>query len=286
MVEICLVYDKIRFEEKALNDKISQKGHKASLVDGKNLVFDTEFDLDTDQFGDIVLQRQVSHFRGLFVTFCLESYGINVVNSFRVSEICGNKLITSSILAKNKVPTPKTRFAFSSESAMEEMENFGYPIVIKPIVGSWGRGVYQIANRQMARMLVENREENQGMFSKIYYIQKEVKRPSRDIRCIVVGNRVIASVYRYSADKEWRTNVAIGGRTEEADLTKELEDTVLKAASAVGGGILGVDLMEDVKEGLVVHEINNTVEFRGAASVCKSDIPGSMADYLISLSKK
>ena len=104
MVEICLVYDKIRFEERALNDKISQKGHKLRLVDGKNLVFDTEFDLDTDQFGDLVLQRQVSHFRGLFVTFCLESYGINVVNSFRVSEICGNKLITSTILAKNKVP--------------------------------------------------------------------------------------------------------------------------------------------------------------------------------------
>ena len=113
-------------------------------MDGKNLVFDTEFDLDTDQFGDIVLQRQISHYRGLYVTFCLESYGINVVNSFSVSEICGNKLITSTILAKNKVPTPKTSFAFSSESAMEEMENFGYPLVVKPIVGSWGRGVYQI----------------------------------------------------------------------------------------------------------------------------------------------
>ena len=286
MVDICIVYDKIRFEEKALNYKISEKGHKPSLVDGKNLVFSTEFDSDADKFGDVVLQRQISHFRGLFVTFCLENSGINVVNSYRVSEICGNKLITSSILAKSNVPTPKTRFVFSSETAIDEMENFGYPLVIKPIIGSWGRGIYQITNRQMARMLVENRDENQGMFSKIYYIQKEVKRPSRDIRCIVAGNRVVASVYRYSADKEWRTNVAMGGRTEEANLTKQLEDTVLKAAESVGGGILGVDLMEDEEEGLVVHEINNTVEFRGAASVCKSDIPGSMVDYLISLSKK
>lgn len=286
MNTICIIYDKLRFEEKKIYSKVKEKGLDATLVDGKLLTFDTESSKQNLSFGDIILQRVISHNRGLHLTYCMEHIGLSVVNTFNVSEICGNKLITSMVLKKNNVPTPKTTFAFSTESARECMKNLGYPLVVKPIMGSWGRGVYQIKDQSMAEMLLDSRQDNDNSFSRIYYFQELVDRPSRDIRCIVIGDQIVASVYRYSSENEWRTNVAVGGRTEEAPMTAELQEIVLKASSAVGGGILGVDLMEDKQRGYLVHELNNTVEFRGASTVCKSDIAGAITDYLVKLSTK
>jgi [lysine-biosynthesis-protein LysW]--L-2-aminoadipate ligase len=286
LIKICIIYDKLRFEEKKLYKDIQQKGFDATLVDGKSLIFDTESSKSDSRFGDIVLQRVISYNRGLHLTYCLEQIDLPVVNSFSVSEICGNKLITSLILKKNNVPTPKTTFAFSTESARECMKKLGYPLVVKPIIGSWGRGVYQIKDQSMAEMMLDSRQENENLFSRIYYLQELIDRPSRDIRCIVIGDQVVASVFRYSSENEWRTNVAVGGRTEVAPLTSELNEIVLKASNAVGGGILGVDLMEDKERGYLVHEVNNTVEFRGASAVCKSDIAGAMTDYLVKMSSK
>jgi len=283
---ICIIYDKLRFEEKKIYSKVKEKGLNATLVDGKLITFDTESSKQNLSFGDIILQRVISHNRGLHLNYCLEQIGFSVVNTFNVSEICGNKLITSMVLKKNNEPTPKTTFAFSTESARECMKNLGYPLVVKPIIGSWGRGVYQIKDQSMAEMLLDSRQDNDNSFSRIYYFQELVDRPSRDIRCIVIGDQIVASVYRYSSENEWRTNVAVGGRTEEAPLTAELREIVLKASSAVGGGILGVDLMEDKQRGYLVHELNNTVEFRGASTVCKSDIAGAITDYLVKLSTK
>lgn len=286
MVRICIIYDKLRFEEKKIYNDIQQKGFDATLIDGKSLIFDTESSKSDSRFGDIILQRVISYNRGLHLTYCLEQIGLPVVNSFSVSEICGNKLITSLILKKNNVPTPKTTFAFSTESARECMKKLGYPLVVKPIIGSWGRGIYQIKDQSMADMMLDSRQENDNSFSRIYYFQELIDRPSRDIRCIVIGDQIVASVFRYSSENEWRTNVAVGGRTEMAPLTSELKEIVLKASNAIGGGILGVDLMEDKERGYLVHEVNNTVEFRGASAVCKSDIAGAMTDYLVKMSSK
>ncbi len=286
MNTICIVYDKLRFEEKKIYSKVKEKGLEATLVDGKLLTFDTESSKQNLSLGDIILQRVISHHRGLHLTYCLEQIGFPVVNTFNVSEICGNKLITSLVLKKNNVPTPKTTFAFSSESARECMKNLGYPLVVKPIIGSWGRGIYQIKDQAMAEMLLDSRQDNDNSFSRIYYFQELVDRPSRDIRCIVIGDQIVASVFRYSSENEWRTNVAVGGRTEEAPMTTELQEIVLKASGAIGGGILGVDLMEDKQKGYLVHEVNNTVEFRGASTVCKSDIAGAITDYLVKISTK
>lgn len=286
MVRICIIYDKLRFEEKKIYNDIQQKGFDATLIDGKSLIFDTESSKSDSRFGDIIFQRVISYNRGLHLTYCLEQIGLPVVNSFSVSEICGNKLITSLILKKNNVPTPKTTFAFSTESARECMKKLGFPLVVKPVIGSWGRGVYQIKDQSMADMMLDSRQENDNSFSRIYYFQELIDRPSRDIRCIVIGDQIVASVFRYSSENEWRTNVAVGGRTEMAPLTSELKEIVLKASNAVGGGILGVDLMEDKERGYLVHEVNNTVEFRGASAVCKSDIAGAMTDYLVKMSSK
>jgi [lysine-biosynthesis-protein LysW]---L-2-aminoadipate ligase len=281
MVKLCIIYDKVRFEEKELYDKARMRGLKTQIIDAKSINIGTNSKKNDLELGDIVLQRSISHYRGLYLTACLEFLGFLVINSFKVGEICGNKLLTSIMLAKQNIPTPTTHFAFSSESLLNLINKTGFPLVVKPIVGSWGRGVFALRDNEAANMIVELREEDDNPLSRIYYIQEMVKRPPRDLRCIVVGDRVVAAVYRYSANKEWRTNIARGGRTEEASITKELEDITLKAARVVGGGVLGVDLMEDDTRGLLVHEINNTVEFHGASKVAKTDIASAIIDYSI-----
>jgi [lysine-biosynthesis-protein LysW]---L-2-aminoadipate ligase len=286
MVELSIIYDKVRFEEKVLYEKAQSKGIKAQIVDAKTVTISTDSKKKDFAFGDVIMQRSVSHYRGLYFTACLEHLGFNVINKFKVAETCGNKLITSLALSENNVPTPRTQFAFSGESALETIHKTGFPLVLKPIVGSWGRGVFPLRDEETAGMVVEMREEDDSPFARIYYVQEMIDRPPRDIRCIVVGNKVVTAIYRYSAEREWRTNVARGGKAELAPITKELEDLALKAAKAVGGGILGVDMMEDKKHGLIVHEVNNTVEFHGAASVSKADIPGAMIDYAVRIAKK
>ncbi|HEU0144257.1 MAG TPA: lysine biosynthesis protein LysX [Nitrososphaera sp.] len=286
VVEVSILCDKVRFEEKALYEKTQSMGIKSKIVDAKTLTIGTCSKAKDFQLGDVILQRSVSYYRGLYLTACLEFLGFKVINRFEVGQVCGNKLITSIRLAENKIPTPKTQFAFSAESGLETIKNKGFPVVLKPIVGSWGRGIYPLRDLETASMIIEMREEDDSPLSRIYYIQEMVDRPSRDIRCIVIGDQVLTAIYRYSSQSEWRTNVALGGKVELASITKEMEDLALSAARAVGGGILGVDMMEDKNRGLVVHEINNTVEFRGAASVSKADIPNQMINYAINIARK
>ena len=286
MVEVSIICDKVRFEEKALYEKTQKKGIKSKIVDAKTIIIGTHSKKKDFLLGDVLLQRSVSYYRGLYLTASLEYLGFKVINRFEVGQTCGNKLITSIKLAENKIPSPKTQFAFSAESGLECIKNNGFPLVLKPIVGSWGRGIYPLRDLETASMIIEMREEDDSPLSRIYYIQEMVDRPPRDIRCIVVGDQAVTAIYRYSSQSEWRTNVARGGKVELAPITKEIEDLALRAAKAVGGGILGVDMMEDKDHGLVVHEVNNTVEFRGAASVSNVDIPSEMIDYAVKLARK
>ena len=284
MVKLDILFDKLRFEEKALYNTAIKKGIDVKLVDSRNILIDTD-DLDSNDFGfgDILLQRSISHFRGQFLTYCLELCGYNVINSSRIGEICGNKLLTSMILKKNDIPTPKSYFSFNSDSAFNFMNTVDLkqnPLVFKPVIGSWGRGVFPVRNKEIGKIIVEMRQESTSPFSSIFYFQELIQRPPRDIRCIVVGEKLIAAVYRYSSDDEWRTNVAKGGKAEFLKITSELEELALKAARAVGTGVLGIDMMEDQKRGLVVHEINNTVEFRGASLATGIDIADMIIEYV------
>jgi len=290
MVKLDILFDKLRFEEKALYNTAVKKGIDVRLVDSRNIIIDTD-DLDSNEFefGDVLLQRSISHFRGQFLTYCLELCGYNVINSSRIGEICGNKLLTSMILKKNDIPTPKSYFSFNSDSAFNFISTIDLeqnPLVFKPVIGSWGRGVFPVRNKEIGKIIVEMRQESTSPFSSIFYFQELIHRPPRDIRCIVVGEKLIAAVYRYSSDDEWRTNVAKGGKAELIEVTSELEELALKAARAVGAGVLGIDMMEDEKRGLVVHEINNTVEFRGASLATGIDIADMIIEYVKDCAKK
>lgn len=287
MTTLGLIYDRLRWEEKALAKSADARGLNVNRVDAKNISLDSDWSSsDTrKKFGDVILQRCVSYFRGLHSTAFFESKGLNVINSIDVSLTCGNKLLTTLKLEKSNVPTPRTLFSFTAESALDSLETIGYPAVLKPVIGSWGRMVVKLNDKETAKAIIEMRSKIEGPLNQIFYIQEMVKRPPRDIRTIVAGNKIIIAIYRYQPEGEWRTNMAIGGKGEICKVTKELEDVVLRAAESVGGGLLGVDAMESDK-GILVHEINNTVEFKGAASVCGVDIADEIISYVLNHEKR
>ena len=285
MSEFSIIFDRLRSEEKMLEKQAVELGHIVKLVDAKTTQFNTDNNKSDYNLGEVVLQRCISYFRGLHFTACLEFLDVHVVNKFDVARTCGNKLFLSLLMKKKGVPTPKTYFSFSSDAALENIEKVGYPLVIKPVIGSWGRGVMPIKDKDTVDAIFEIRDLTDGTHDRIYYLQELIKRPPRDIRVITVGDQAIAAMYRKSSGG-FKTNIALGADPEICPITNELEDVCAKASKAVGGGILGVDLMEDEEKGLLVHEVNNTVEFKGLAKVAKRNIPKEMIEFALNFARK
>ncbi len=285
MSKICIVFDRIRTEEKMLEKEASNLGHNAVMLDAKTTQVNTDSKRNDFDFGDVVLERCVSYFRGLHFTASLEFMDVPVLNKFQVANQCGNKMFMTLLLKKYNVPTPKTYFSFSSESASENIEKVGYPLVIKPIIGSWGRGVMQLKDKDTADALFEIRDITDSPHDRIFYLQELIKRPPRDIRVITIGDEPIAAMYRKSSGG-FKTNIALGADPELCEITKEIEDISTKASKAMGGGILGIDIMEDEKRGFVVHEVNNTVEFKGLSRVSRRNIPKEMIEFALNYVRK
>jgi [lysine-biosynthesis-protein LysW]---L-2-aminoadipate ligase len=274
----------IRWEEKAIAQAAEKRGIKANLVDLK----ETEISLtgggaNPKVAEGLVLQRCVSHYRNLYSTAALEAAGHTVVNSFRTAWNSSDKLLCTIALKRAGIPTPETHAAFSEEGVMRALGKLGYPAVLKPAVGSWGRLAALLKDEDFARAILEDREYMHPSYQ-IYYLQEYVKRPPRDIRTFVIGGRTVAAIYRTSAG-DWRTNTARGGKAEPCKITKEIDDISVKAAKAVDGHFVGVDLMES-KEGLVCHEVNSTTEFKNSVPATGIDIPGLAVEYLSALEKR
>ena len=285
MSKICIVFDRLRAEEKMLQKEASELGHDAVMLDAKITQVNTDSKKEDYNFGDVVLERCVSYFRGLHFTASLEFLDISVLNKFDVASICGNKMFMTLLLKKNNIPTPKTYFSFSSESAAENMEKVGFPLVIKPVIGSWGRGVMPLKDKDTMEAIFEIRDITDSPHDRIYYLQELIKRPPRDIRVITIGDEPIAAMYRKSSGG-FKTNIALGAEPELCEITKEMEDMSAKASKAMGGGILGIDMMEDDENGLVVHEVNNTVEFKGLSRVAHRNIPKEMVKFALDYIRK
>ena len=267
-----MVYDQLRPEERMLLQSAEKLGVDLTPLSASELTVEVSSREKPSEIGDAVLQRCVSYFRNLHLTAALEAKGIPVVNSFNSTLTCGNKLFVTLALMKAGVPTPKTYVAFTTKGGLKALEQLGYPAMLKPVVGSWGRMVAPLKDADSAKALFEDREYMYPIYQ-VLYIQEMVKRPPRDIRCFVVGDEAIAAIYRYAPLGEWRTNTARGGRAENCPITSEIEELALKAAKAIGDGVYGVDMMES-GNGLVVHEVNHTVEFRNSVPVTGVDIPG------------
>lgn len=281
-----MVYDLVRLEEKAIIQAAKKRNDvELKSYDSKDLYFDlSDLTRPEEIFGQVVLQRCASYFRNLHLTAVLEGKGLKVLNDLNSALITGNKLFMTISLVKSGVPTPHTRVAFTREAALKALDEVGYPAILKPPVGSWGRLVALLNDRDAATSVIEDREEMFPLYH-TYYIQEKVNRPPRDIRAVVIGDRTVAAIYRISTTDDWRTNTARGGKSENLKITNELDELCVKASKPFGRGVYGVDLMES-ENGLLVHEVNNTTEFKNVMSQSGVDIPSLIVQFMIDCVKK
>ena len=284
MVTIGLVYDQLRPDERMIIDAAKKGNISLTLFDTNQMTFEVTGVHEGVGTADVLLQRCISYFRSVHATAALESYGKIVVNSHKAATTCGNKLLASIKLVQAKIPTPRTFLAFTEESALQALQELGYPAVMKPIVGSWGRLVAQVKDPDTARSIIESREYMHPV-QQLYYLQEKVKRPDRDIRCYVIGDQAVAAIYRHAPPDDWRTNTARGGIAENCPINDELAELSIRAAHAMGGGAFGVDLME-TESGLVVHEVNHTTEFKNTVRVTQIDIPLLLLNYAAEQAKR
>ncbi|MGQ9585348.1 MAG: lysine biosynthesis protein LysX [Anaerolineae bacterium] len=276
-MRIGIFFSRLRVEEKAITQALQDRGAWVERLDVRQWAF-LVGGADAEGY-DGFLIRCISHTQALYAARLAETWGKPVVNSANVIQTCGDKLLTSVALAEAGLPIPETRVAFSPEAALQAIEEMGYPVVLKPMHGSWGRLLARVNDRDAAEALLEHKATLGGTPHSAFYIQEHVAKPGRDIRVLVAGQEVIAAIYRRSS--HWITNTALGGEAAPCSLTPELTDISLRAAQAVGGGILAVDLLETADGRLLVNEVNHTPEFHGAMQVAEADIAGEMADYLL-----
>jgi [lysine-biosynthesis-protein LysW]--L-2-aminoadipate ligase len=275
-MRVGILYSRPRVEEKLILQALERRGIQYELINDDQLILDMECPgLDYD----VVLERCISHARATAALRILNDGGIKTVNTYQVAATCGSKLETTSALMRRGIPSPRTLVAFTPESALEAIERIGYPVVLKPAVGSWGRLLCKVNDREAAEAVLEHKKVLGSYHHSIFYIQEYVDKPQRDIRSFVVGDETICAIYRYS--DHWITNTARGGRAENCPVTPQIDRLSLAGAEAVGGGIVAVDILETGDGRMLVNEVNYTMEFRNSIKPTGVDIPAKIVDYLV-----
>jgi [lysine-biosynthesis-protein LysW]--L-2-aminoadipate ligase len=280
-MKIAILLSRVRVEEKLLLQAFEKRGLPVDVIDDREVIFD----LHQNSWGqyDVVVERCVTQSRALYALRILNDWGVKTVNHFEVVRICGNKLETSSALVREGVPSPRCKIAFDSESALAAIEEMGYPVILKPAVGSWGRLLAKVNDREAAEAILEHKETLGHYEHSIFYIQEFIAKPARDIRSFVVGDETIAAIYRYS--QHWITNTARGAKAENCPVTPEINELSLASARTVGGGVVAVDILETQDGRLVVNEVNHTMEFRNSIDTTGVNIPDRVIDYVLKVGR-
>jgi [lysine-biosynthesis-protein LysW]--L-2-aminoadipate ligase len=279
-MRLAILTSRIRVEEKLLVDALNRRGVDFDMIDDGELLFDLAQPDERWRGYDAVLCRSVSQSRGLATLHVLEHWGVRTYNTAAVTALCNDKLLTTLALLRAGIPTPRTLLAFDARTTVRAIETLGYPAVLKPTNGSWGRLLARVNDRDAAEAIIEHQETLGSYQHHIHYVQEHIAKPQRDIRAFVVGERTICAIYRDS--QHWVTNTARGAVASNCPVTPELDSLCVRAAQAVGGGILAVDVLEDPQLGLLVNEINATMEFRNSIAPTGVDIPAAMLDYILS----
>ncbi|MFY1636536.1 lysine biosynthesis protein LysX [Solwaraspora sp. WMMB335] len=275
---IAVLASRVGVDEKQLFDALDRRAVAFDHIDTRKLWFGVG---ERDNAGDLVLNREIGQVRAAYAARALTAAGAHVVNSADATELCGDKWRTTMALWAAGIPTPRTALGLTPKAALAALDEIGYPALIKPLVGSWGRLVTKLADRANAEGVLEYVAALPGPQSHLGYVQEFVDKPGRDIRVIVVGGEPLGAVYR--TGELWRTNVALGARTEPCEVTPEIDKLSIDAAAAVGADIAGVDLIEDRDGRLLVLEVNHRVEFTGfqAALAGRVDVADRIVEHLL-----
>lgn len=276
----------IRAEEKLLITAFQARGIEPDIILDRDVNVDLTAGVNQlapsgipwGEYG-IVLERCVSTSRGMYLQAILNAWGIPTINSYATASVCADKLLTTLALMRAGVPQVAARVAFEHESAIAAIEQIGYPAVLKPVTGSWGRLLARVNDHDSAEAIIEHRQTLGSYQHHVFYVQPYVNKPGRDIRAFVVGDETICAIYRTSP--HWITNTARGGHASNCPVTPQLHELCQRAAAAVGGGVLALDLFEDPERGLILNEINHTMEFRNSSAPTGVDIAARVVDYAL-----
>lgn len=277
---IAVIHGPLRAEERLLFAELDRRGISCDRIDDRSITLNVT---GSPWPYDAVIGRSVSQGRTLHTLAVLEAWGIPTLNRSEVVAVCNDKLRSSAAAAGAGLPQPELRVAFTPESALEAIEELGYPVVLKPAVGSWGRLLSKVNGRATAEALLNHKQALGSFHHGTYYIQEWIEKDGRDIRAFVVGDETICAISRSSP--HWITNTARGGQAANCPVTPEMNDLCVRAAHAVGGGVLAVDLFEDPHRGLLVNEINATMEFRNSIHTTGVNIPGRIIDHLLDMAR-
>jgi [lysine-biosynthesis-protein LysW]--L-2-aminoadipate ligase len=277
---LAIFHSTIRAEEKLILQAALSRNVRVKLVDIREEILDPlSFRADFE----VALTRSVSTLKGDYAAAFLENQGLRVVNSLQVARNCEDKFQTSLLLAAAGIPCPRFALVFSPAQALLAVEAMGgFPVVLKPPQGSWGRLLAKVNDPDALEALLEHKDVLGSPPHKAFYIQEFVKKPGRDIRAFVVAGQAICAIYRESP--HWITNTARGGAARRCPLTDEIEEICRRASEAIGGGLLAVDLFE-TGQGLQVNEVNHTMEFRNSEEPTGVSISGAIVDYCLNLMK-
>ena len=268
-----MLHSRIRIEEKHLLAALRRRGVEVRVIDIRRLTFSDRKPMKPDYA--FVLMRCMSHSYAEHTSRWFEHHGVRTLSSSETIRVCGDKTLMSLALQSAGVPHPRTAVALSAQAALSACEKIGYPVVSKPPIGSWGRQVSRMNDRDAAEAVMEHREAAGGG---PFYLQAYLPQRSGDVRALVVGDETICAVRRNSA--HWICNTARGATTTRLAVSEEIDRLAQAAARAVGGEIVAVDLLE-TEDGYVVNEVNHTPEFHGAMEAADIDIAGRMADYVL-----
>lgn len=271
-----MLASRVRFEERRILEYLEASSIPHVYVDDRTLAGGCGAALPAFR---VVINRCLSYWRSVYAARLLEGSGNRVVNGSAVASTCGDKILTSLVLARAGIRSPRTIVALTAASALEAIEQLGYPVVLKPPVGSWGRLVSKVNDRDAAEALLEHRDLLASPQQKIVYVQEFVEHDDGDIRAIVVGGEVVGAVLRSSS--RWRANVAQGATTSALCVTDDVAEAARGAAAAVGGGAVAVDLIRARSGELFVTEVNHNLEFRGFVDATGIDVARAVVEFAL-----
>ncbi len=275
------IYSTRRLKEAAKN-----RGFDVKILDTLKFAIDLKRG-DPDLF---YKQKEISDFDAVLprIGASITYYGTAVVRQFQEMDIfCANtahginnsrdKLRSLQVLARHHIGIPETTFVRDKKDVLPAIERVGgAPVIIKLIEGTQGIGVLLADTVKQAEAIIELlQSQKQNVL-----IQKFVAESrGKDIRALVVGDRVVAAMRRVAQGQEFRSNVHRGGRAEQVELSEEYEQAAIRSAQILGLRVAGVDMLESAS-GPQIMEVNSSPGLEGIETCTQLDIAGAIIDYI------
>ncbi|ANG63072.1 alpha-L-glutamate ligase [Marinobacterium aestuarii] len=274
------------YSTRRLKEAAESRGHQVKVLNTLKFAID----LDRGSPDLYYRQQQLSHYDAVLprIGASITYYGTAVVRQFQEMDVyCANtahgilnsrdKLRSLQILSRHHLGIPKTNFVRDKKDVLPAIERVGNaPVIIKLIEGTQGIGVLLAESTKSAEAIIELlQSQKQNVLVQKFVAESKGK----DIRALVVGDRVVAAMRRVAQGQEFRSNVHRGGVAEAVELSEEYKNTAVKAAQILGLQVAGVDMLEG-KDGPQIMEVNSSPGLEGIESCTQLDIAGAIIDYI------